>query len=174
MSAKVIDIDKGWKKIQEEVTKMKNSHTKVGYFSDGGTNPSENVAALALLHEKGASIKVTPKMKGYFLFKFGIALKKAYIIIPSRPWNRVTFEKYQHAIKDLLIYEYNKILEGKQNAKNALSKIGEWYVGRLKDTMTKGSFAPNSGFTTAQKGSSKPLIDEGTMRNSTTHKEFMK
>jgi len=171
MGVEVQDIDYGWDRIQKEATKMRRMYTKVGYFAGEGGSDIANIAAV---QEHGADIRVTPKMKGFFLFKFGVSLKKTVIRIPARPWNRMTFDKYKEKVHKLMVYEFNRILEGKQTAKSAMSKIGEWYVGKLKETMTRGNFAPNSGFTVRQKGSSKPLIDTGTLRNSTTHREFDK
>ena len=171
--ARVEDIDHGWADIQKNVKKLGKAHTKVGYFG-GGTDPSKDIAARAAVMEYGARIRVTPKMKGYFLFNFGVALKKKIIEIPKRPFFRTAFEKNYKQLGNIAAKEYNDVLEGKSNARQSLSRMGEWMVGRVKHSITNGSWAANSSLTVKLKGSSKPLIDSGELRNSVTHREFLK
>ena len=166
--------DLGWKEIKKQIRAFKNSYTGVGYYSDGGTDPKENIAARALIQEIGAKIVVTEKMQRFWIWKFGKRITKKIIRIPKRPFMRRTFEKNLKRIKKRIDIEYNKVLEGKQTAKQALSRIGEWYVGLIKLTIRRGGFVPNSPLTVSEKGSTKPLVDTGEMITSTTHREFMK
>jgi hypothetical protein len=61
----------------------------------------------------------------------------------------------------------------KKAYKTGLNRIGQAAVKSLKKGMTEGApggqrYAPNHPFTIARKGSSKPLINHGDLRNSIT------
>ena len=167
----VRDIDHGWRDIKREVKKFRNGSTKVGLFSSGSGGPSSSLAARGAVNEYGATIKVTEKMRWWWLFNFGKKLKKSFIKIPKRPFMRMSFDKNKKEIRKFIKREYYKVLLGRSTAKKSLGRIGEWFAGEIKETIKNGNFKANSNFTKKQKGSSKPLIDTGQMRNSITHKE---
>lgn len=160
------------KRIERELKKFKNSYTAIGYWGHGGT-PANDLAARAAVNEFGAEIKVTEKMKWWWFFNFGKKLVKTVIKIWSRPFMRLTFDKNKMKINEMITLLYNGILEGKYTAKKALARAGEWYVGEVKSTINEGKFIGNSTFTKEKKGSSKPLIDTGQLRNSVEHREFI-
>lgn len=89
--------------------------------------------------------------------------------IPARPFMAQTYERHGQSAIKFLERMAQQVARGKIPAKAALDRVGVYYTGRVKDTIVKGTFAPNSPVTIAQKKSSKPLIDTGTMRNSVTH-----
>ena len=173
LNAQVYVIDMGWNRIQRELKSMKNSYTSIGYFNISG-KPSDDIGARAVVQELGARIPVTQKMRWFWFFNFGTMLSKAEIIIPSRPFMRYTFEETKGMFKDQLTKEYNRILDRLQTAKMALSRIGEWYKGRIQTIVKAGVLPVNAPFTVSQKGSSKPLIDTGEMINRIEHRETMK
>ena len=70
--------------------------------------------------------------------------------------------------------EYNRLLNGQQGAKKTLSRIGEYWVGRIKFTILRVRFKSNHPATVTKKGSSRPLVDTGQMINSIDHREVMK
>lgn len=170
----VEDIDHGWNKVMREIKKLDGSYTAVGWFGHGG-NPSDDVAARAGVNEFGAKIKVTKKMRGYLAGVLGIFLKKTtkIITIPSRPFVRKTASLYKRRLEKRKAIEYDRLLAGKQTAKQTLSRLGEFYVGALKYVITNVRFTPDSSITIKRKGSSNTLISTGEMRNATTHKEVM-
>lgn len=174
VAVKVVDIDHGWIKVMREIKKLDRSYTAVGWFGSGG-NPSNDIAARAGVNEFGAKIKVTKKMRGYLAAVLGIFLKKTtrLIIIPSRPFMRKTASLYKRKLEKRKIIEYNRLLAGKQTAKQTLSRLGEFYIGALKHVITSVRFTPNSPATIKRKGSTNTLIDTGEMRNGTTHREVM-
>lgn len=67
---------------------------KVGIIGDKARekHPDSNLtnAQLGAIHEFGADIQVTDKMRGYFWHKYGIHLKKKVIHIPARSFLRDT------------------------------------------------------------------------------------
>lgn len=168
-------IDHGYDQVMEEIKKFHKSHTSVGWFGRGG-DPSNDVAARMAVLELGARIRVTKKMRGYLAAVMGIHLKKTTteITIPARGVIRYTAEKEKKNLWDVLLHEYDRVIAVKQTAKQALSRAGEWYVGRLKYNMTNGPWKPLSQVTIDRKGSSKPFIDNGQLRNAADHREQMR
>ena len=55
---------------------------------------------------------------------------------------------------------------GQMSAQQALSSIGDMLVGVTQNEIRDGEFEPNAPSTIRKKGSSKPLIDSGHMRQS--------
>lgn len=151
MGVKIIDKDLGWKKIIKEMRKFNRSYTAVGWFGSGDS-PKDNLAARMAVHEYGS-----PKKN-----------------IPSRPVNAQTFEKNKNKIPKIIDKLVSKIIEKKWSAKRALTFLGAWYTGQIKDMFIKGNFQGLGFKIIKRKGSSKPLIDTGQMRNSVTHREVMK
>jgi hypothetical protein len=172
-TVKVIEIDHGWKRIQKEMKKLNKSYTAIGFFGHGG-KPSNDMAARAAVNELGAKIRVTQKMRWFFLFKFGKMLMKRILYIPKRPFMKQTYEKNKNKINKKCDQEYMNIVKGKSSVKQALSRLGEWYTGHVKVTIRKGNFKANAPLTIQQKNSSKPLMDTGQMWNSVRHREFIK
>lgn len=168
MSNNTVEKDMGWKHIKTEVKKFKGAYTAVGYF----TGMSQGLLTKAWVNEMGAKIPVTPRMKWWWLFNFGVILKKTIITIPSRPFMRQTFEQNKNRITTVITKELNMIYDGVSTAKMSISRIGEWYTGQVKRIFRTGNFAANSPATAAKKKSSRPLIDTGELRNSVTHREF--
>lgn len=52
----------------------------------------------------------------------------------------------------------------------ALDRAGSYLTSATIRRISKGEYAPNSPLTMATKGSSKPLMDRGLLRNSMTHR----
>jgi hypothetical protein len=147
------EIDHGMDFIEKELKKLKSkdAYTAIGYFAGKSFDPSKDIVARAMVHEYGT--------------RDGR--------IPKRPFKRMTFEKNIKNIEKRKAAEYDRILAGKQTAKQALSRLGEWYVGKMKMMIKTGSFIPLKPLTIRRKrGGDKPLIDTGQMRNSVTHREF--
>jgi hypothetical protein len=61
---------------------------------------------------------------------------------------------------------YKQVVNGKVNPINGLSKLGVAYEGEMKNTFLVGQFTPNKPATIKRKGSSRPLIDTGHLRQS--------
>lgn len=145
------DNDLGMKRILKELALIDGSYTKVG-FPGETTQPS--VMTKAAVNE------------------FGSQKKK----IPSRPFMRQTFEdpSVQAQLGVLRATFLNGIYAGTITVKTALGRIGEFYAGEIKRKIVTGNFAPLSAKTIRAKGSTRPLIHTGQMRNSITHKEVIK
>lgn len=149
MAKHVQVIDRGWLRIRKELDRVNNAYTVIGHIaSDSG---QDNVTK-AVVNEYGSKKKN----------------------IPSRPFNRKAFDKNKKEINTVIAKLYDQVLKGDRSVKGALSFLGEWYVGVVKKQITSGNFVKNMTQTILRKKSSKPLIHTGEMRNSVTHKEFIK
>ena len=145
MSVKIID--RGWNRIAQELQRMKGVFVKVGYPQEKpkvhqGKNKTINIAELAAIHEFG-----TEK-------------------IPARPFQAQTFDKNIDRLKAHIEKSQQAIYKGAQTVAKALHLIGNFYKGEMQRTIREGDFAPLSQVTIEKKGSSKPLIDTGQLRQS--------
>lgn len=88
--------------------------------------------------------------------------------VPSRSFLRVPFEQKKGALEAFIRSEFQAVLEQERTASKALDK-----VGAAATNISKGAFLDNEWpalkpATIAAKGSSRPLIDTGTLRASLT------
>lgn len=89
--------------------------------------------------------------------------------IPARPFMSEGAEPAIAAtapIAEALIPALNA---GKATVENILGEMGPFAEAAFKEKITQGPWEPNSEQTIAEKGSSKPLLDTGLLRNSLTH-----
>jgi len=142
--ATVIDRDLGWKRIVAELTAVDGKAVKVGVLSDAGSEAGgQSLASVATYNEFGTS-------RG----------------IPPRPFMAQTFETRNREISEFIAKQKDAVLDGKATFSGALGKIGEKYKGMIQREIASGGFAANAPATIRQKGSSKPLIDTGRLRQS--------
>jgi hypothetical protein len=170
MSSKIVVKDKGWNLIEENLKKIGDVEIKVGLFGSG--DPENNVAARGAVHEFGVDIKVTSKMRGFFLYAFGVALKPSTrkIHIPARPFMAQSFEDGLNGLENLIKFEYIKMIEGKISIKQFFDSIGVKHTGQIKAKIIDGEYEALSGLTIQNKKSARPLVDTGIMRTSVKHK----
>lgn len=151
-------IDRGWDKINKLLRIMNNSFTAVGFPGDVSTSNESvgdsggfTIASLAAVHEFGRRDES----------------------IPARPFMKNTFEKNRRRIPKFQLRLKDKVLARRLSVKQALSQLGEWYEGEIKEEIRNGNFEALSEATVLKKGSSQPLIDEGRMIGAVTHKEHI-
>lgn len=176
----VIDNDKGFKNLLKTNKLLRDSSAAVGILSDAPSEGKMNMARLGAIHEFGVTIPVTQKMKGWFLYNFGVALKKAVITIPARPFMAMTFDRIREKIfqkmKDSLVRLQDAGTQKKEIneavVRRELGLLGEYAVTEVKKTFETGDFKPLSDLTieSRKKGkgtqSPKPLLDTGRLRAS--------
>lgn len=140
------DVDKGWDRIKKEVQKMKTAHVNIGVLSKAPSYPDggPNLADVATWME------------------FGVPSKS----IPARPFMAQTFDTNVGGILSYLKRQKDAIMAGQATVDSALNMLGLWYVGKTKETIVGGDFAPNAPRTIKQKGSSRPLVDTRHLSNS--------
>lgn len=89
--------------------------------------------------------------------------------IPSRPFIRQSVDGNADKIRAFQEQCIRQLVNGK-SPEAVLRQIGVFQKGLVQEEITDGSFTPNSPATIKRKGSDKPLIDTGTMRQSVNYK----
>lgn len=85
--------------------------------------------------------------------------------IPARPFMRQSWENHEEDLKRVCQQANNIIARG-GSVEEACRVIGVAGVGLIQQEIVDGSFEPNAPSTIAKKGSARPLIDTGHMRQS--------
>lgn len=88
--------------------------------------------------------------------------------IPARPFLRQSVDDNLSKINSFLQEKKNDLVRG-TSAEQILKEIGIFQKDLIQEKITNGSFAPNAPSTVKKKGSSKPLIDTGRMRQSVNY-----
>lgn len=86
--------------------------------------------------------------------------------IPPRPWLIPGVQSGKQDIVDTIAHGITNDLPLEQ----VLEQVGAFAAGAVQQYMTDLQQPPNSAYTIAQKGSSNPLIDTGSLLQSITYK----
>lgn len=143
MSVKVTDkITADGKKLQKILKELADKEVRVG-FQQGKTTEEDgtDVCDIAAWNELGT------------------------VNMPSRPFLRMSVDDNSDKINSFMSAQKRSIING-EPADRILKKIGIFQKDLIQEKITEGSFAPNAPSTIKAKGSSKPLIDTGRMRQS--------
>jgi phage gpG-like protein len=160
-SFKVTDLDKGWKALKDHVIKLSQNgaYVQVGVVGREAAalhkKSSLTVAQIATIHEFGAT----------FRGKHGNLIR-----IPERSFLRATVDEYSGAIQQRATAFGRGVVLMKFTPTQAMSLLGEYVVGLIKQRIANGIAPANAPSTIARKGSSTPLIDSGQLRGSITYK----
>lgn len=88
--------------------------------------------------------------------------------MPSRPFLRKSIDENEEKIVNFMKSQKGNMLNG-ASAEQVLKEIGIFQKDLVQEKITNGSFEPNKESTIRKKGSSKPLIDTGRMRQSVNY-----
>lgn len=88
--------------------------------------------------------------------------------IPARPFLRMSVDDNESKINSFLQSKKKQLASG-TSAEQILKEIGIFQKDLIQEKITEGSFEPNAESTVKKKGSSKPLIDTGRMRQSVNY-----
>jgi hypothetical protein len=88
--------------------------------------------------------------------------------VPRRSWLRDWVSEQQSGFIRTHWVKALQALAADGNHALHLGRLGAYFVGDIKQRIARGILPPNSPATIARKGSSKPLIDTGQLRNSIT------
>lgn len=86
--------------------------------------------------------------------------------IPERSFMRSTMAEKERELLNLTKKFLVQIINGDTNKKTALRTMGAFIARAFKNKIQTGPFAPDKPETTKRKGSDKPLIDTGQLRDS--------
>ena len=84
---------------------------------------------------------------------------------PARPFMRGgadRFEKDEHAVGGVI----DRLVQGQIDPRTASNQLGTLMQGHIQSSIREGPWAPLDPETIRRKGSSKPLIDSGLLRQS--------
>lgn len=104
----------------------------------GVTAPSGDIIyTVAHVHEYGISIRVTDKMRGWFLGQ-GIPLRASttHIKIPERSFIRSGFDANKGAIEGEVEKAVDQVLQGDVTAYEAREIVGEFASKKIRDNVT--------------------------------------
>lgn len=150
--AKTTDKDLGWKRIIKEVGQIDGSHVDVGYFGNKKEPGSEfTIPQIAAVHEFGGKIKQGRRIGG----------------VPERSFLRTTADAKQALwIADLDRF-LTRVLKGLTDVISGMSAFGSMASGDVRRKFDEGdpNWLPLDDSTIKAKGSRKPLIDTGALRN---------
>lgn len=154
-----------FKKIEKELALMTKSYIEVGIFTQEGSN----LFFKAFASEYGVNITVSEKMRKYLAVN-GFLVKKSTktLRIPKRSYLRSYFDEKEWINIGKTIVD--GVVLGNLTANQALNQWGMFMVGGIQRKITETKKPPLHPFTINQKGSTKPLIDTGELRNSINYK----
>lgn len=134
-----------WQAVYSLIAKAGGSRVHVGVF-DGVAGGTSEIAHIATIHEYGAP--------------------RAHI--PERSYVRATVRERQPELAALMARVVRAMIARQLTEERALQLIGAWLAGAIKGRIVSGPFEPLKPQTIARKGSDKPLIDTGQLKNSVT------
>lgn len=88
--------------------------------------------------------------------------------IPQRDFLRPAIAKALPMFRDLTAANLARVTAGEMDLDTAFNQVGAAAAGVVQREIVEGSFVPNKPATIRRKGSSKPLIATGAMRQSVT------
>ena len=141
---KVRDSDPGFKKLIKRMTGPKR--VDVGVFADQGSD----LVIKAASNEFGTST------------------------IPERSHLRAGIDEGKRQIESFVAGSFNRIFAGKSKKADEIGRLGLLGTALVVKKIDKGPFKANKPKTVQRKGSSKPLIDTGRLRQAYTHRVVKK
>jgi hypothetical protein len=159
------DTDLGMANILKEVENLKSMCVKVGVTEDVGAQTAASGATLAQIaswNELGVMGPPVSQNGGGKWF------------IPPRPFVRGFADSKREQIAKTMEKLSGLVSGGKLTAETAMARLGEYGQSGVKSFIRNGVFTANADSTIAKKGSSKPLIDGGTLRNSIRYQVISK
>ena len=147
-------------RIKRELAALNGMKIRIGIQGDEGSE----VLMIAKVHEFGATIRVTPKMRA-FLHHIGLHLKAdtERINIPERSFIRKSYEASRQAINRFAGEKISDVISGKLTATQAVERIGAYCVQITQGFIDEGKVSPKvSDFTQAHKTQHTTLYQTGT------------
>lgn len=88
--------------------------------------------------------------------------------IPARPFGTTAVPRYKKEINKFVRQQLALATEGKQGVQRSYDRIGQVAAGYMRKNLTDGGWEENKESTIRAKGSSQPLINQGTLRQGIT------
>lgn len=115
-----------------QLKQLNRNKIKLGIDAPSG----DKLYTVAWVHEFGFDIKVTPKMRGWFLGQ-GMPLKKTttHIHIPERSYFRSGYDANASSISAKAEEMFDKLLQGEATAYEMNDQVGEFAAERISDNV---------------------------------------
>lgn len=128
----------------EALKKLSELEVQVGFQGDESYEDGTSIAEIAAYNELGSSDT------------------------PARPFMKQSFENHEDELRAACERVNAAIASGK-SVEQALDALGVAIKGLVQTEIVDGDFTENAPSTIKKKGSDKPLIDTGTMRQSVNY-----
>ncbi len=152
MAARVIDRDRGWKRLRRELDRSKSGrHVRVGIQ---GSEALERHAGSDYTNAQVASVHEFGSADGH---------------MPERSFIRATIDDNAKEIKALGKQLWMGVIDGKLSVTQSLEILGQKVVAMVRKRIRSRIAPPLDPATVARKGSSVPLIDTGQLVQSITY-----
>lgn len=152
--------------IEKKLDKLiKNAEDFAKYeINIGVISKDSELQMIAKVHEFGAEIPVTDKMRGWFAAN-GYPLKKSTTVIniPERSFLRSGKKKHQAGMISKVRSQATHVMQGNVDIDVFMKAIGDEFAGKIQSNLIELKSPPNSGMTVEKKGSSNPLVDTGRL-----------
>lgn len=150
------EVDKGYEALVLELGNLNGSYVKVGLQEGAESDDGEDLVARGYQNELGTET------------------------IPSRPFMRQAFDKYNAALTGAINKQLSFVYAGTKSKSKALEEIGSWYAAKVQYNIRHGEYEPNAASTKAMKLKKtptkkraaaiiKPLIDTNQMLGAITY-----
>lgn len=154
-NAAVIDIDLGFDKIIGDLLKADKYQLLIG-IQEGAKTPG----MVKNNHKQKAGLNVA---------QYAAENEFGTTKIPQRSFMRTAFDQNLKLIEAFTTDAIDRVIDGTSKLDTAFNEVGQFMTGLIQKKIRQITFPPNSKATIALKGSSKPLIDFGTMIASVRH-----
>lgn len=145
MAAKTVDRwTKDGKAFKKALKELEKYEVRVGYQEGASYPDGTPVINVALWNELGT------------------------VNAPPRPFIRQTVDNHEAQFQSKMKSAVNKMADG-NSAETVLNELGVFAKGMLQKEIKNGDFTPNAPSTISSKGSDKPLIDTGLLRQSANY-----
>lgn len=142
MATEFTDLTPEGKKFFAELKKLVKLEVQVGFQrGEGSSEDGTDLVDIAAFNELGTSTS------------------------PARPFMKQNFENHEKELQ-AACNVVNKTISTGGTAEQALDKLGVFSKGLVQQEIVDGEFEPNKPSTIKKKGSDRPLIDTGNMRQS--------
>jgi hypothetical protein len=128
------------RRLKRELAALQSMKIRIGVQGD----EDSEILMIASVHEFGCTIKVTPKMRGFFRHNFNANLKNTteYINIPERSFIRASFDAGRPALDAFIRDKFRAVIKGELTAAQAADKIGLYAAEMTKNFIREGKVEP--------------------------------
>ena len=138
------DLTPEGKRYFEALKKLSELEVQVGFQGDDAYEGGTSTAEVAAYNELGSSDT------------------------PARPFMKQSFENHEDELR-AACERVNATITSGGSVEQALNALGVAVKGLIQTEIVDGDFAENAPSTIKKKGSDRPLIDTGTMRQSVNY-----